>query len=219
VRGEDCEIYFVSYDSDITNEEKLIIRNLLSEEIGGGSITGEPNNFFFAVMWRELERRARLFAELLLPLLTGFPRGPGSRPWVFSASLGSLLFAHLAQRHVETAEGDRPFSQWWSFAPAIPAHGFTPSGGYEKAPEALYSEPHRIFYSRSDLVLLVAYCAANNHFAMGTTGPLAAPSNFVEKDTTMITGETHPYVIVPPGDYFNLLGSTIRNYLGKPDKA
>jgi hypothetical protein len=227
------DIFLLSWNSDLTTDKADIIKGAL-ESLGyaGGSLAATPL-IFAAIMWRELERRADECASYLLPLfrtLTNGQRGTGNPndnwPGVFTHSLGSYVFAAMAEK-LGPAGDFAPLAQfWWSMAGAIPQNAFSKTGVFQHAPHACVPlngtlAGTHVFYSWQDAVLLTAYSLANGHPAMGTTGAnSSALPNVKNWHTQEYTGASHVITDGGPfaqfGGYFRKMAPLIKAFLGSP---
>ncbi|MEB8700833.1 hypothetical protein P4H21_08580 [Bacillus cereus] len=178
-----ADIYIVSYDSKLTDEEGLIIRKGISTVLGG-NITGDAPNIYASVLWKELERRAKITAnEKIFPFLRQIALA-NNKGRAVTHSLGCLCLAHAANQYISGRASIRPaFSSWFCMAAAIPTSAFTRTGEYTSAP-LIAGIPDGIAYgtsvwsSKLDSVLSTMYVLANNRFAMGQWGALQTKENY-----------------------------------------
>lgn len=208
------DVYLVSYDTDLTDEDEAIIRAAFQLLLGIGP-TGEADPLILAVFWRELERRAAITGDYILPFLRRLAefQTPDSSlsGFAITHSLGCFTFASAAQKLIRENESNRCFDKWLCMAAAIPSNGFTATGRFTFAP-LIAGEGNgpvvgtSVWYSRLDLILNIAYTLATGHLAMGVTGLLISiPRIYIsDMDVTEITKEDHHIA------YFKKLGKKLR---------
>ncbi|PFU19512.1 hypothetical protein [Bacillus cereus] len=190
------DFYLVSYDTRMTDENMTLIRKAISA-ITGGLVTGTGMLFFWAVMWRELERRAQITGDYILPLLQKM-NDADVYGRIISHSLGCFTAAHMSSRYIDERRGDRPpVFNWLCLAPAIPANAFTNTGMFENAPRVAVGPDGpgygtSVFYSYGDLVLFGLYgLLANYHTAMGNIGALESKHPLNNIDVTHLVRDAH----------------------------
>lgn len=200
------DVFLVSYDTKITDEAETIIRKGF-ETVLATMVTGSAPNLFLAVLWRELERRATVTGDFLLPLLKRMREGKGSYGAV-THSLGCFTFAHAAKRLISEQPEGHGLNFWYCMAPALPANAFTNTGIFKQAP--LIGETS-VWYSFIDSILSTAYILANGHPAMGQTGALEPAHSLNDIDVTKLAGPVHNVQEIAeiPG-YFTLVGPKLR---------
>ncbi|PQP80344.1 hypothetical protein C0Q44_28435 [Paenibacillus sp. PCH8] len=209
------DVYLVSYDTELTDEDEIIIRAAFQLLLGIGT-AGEADPLILAVFWRELERRAAITGDYILPFLRRIAEAQtpdlSLAGFAITHSLGCFTFASAAQKLIRENENNRCFLNWLCMAAAIPSNGFTSTGGFTFAPLiAGGGDGPRygtsVWYSRLDLVLNLAYTLATGHLALGATGSLdSVPRVYIsDMDVTQITKEDH-YIA-----YFKKLGNMLRD--------
>ncbi|WP_416042490.1 hypothetical protein [Bacillus subtilis] len=217
------DIYIVSYDSLITNNTKLIIKDAFESVLGTLSDSDAPL-LFTAVVWREWEKRAEETAEkVILPFMRKMSESGIEAPRLgagaITHSLGCYALSHAAQLFVsEIPEPSlRPFSFWFCMAAALPSNAFTSTGQFPLAP-LIAGRPYQdnlfygtsVWFSNLDATLGVLYSIlANRYFSMGQTGSLVSKEDLVNLDVTRCSGLEHDYPI-----YFKLVKNVIRSALG-----
>lgn len=216
-----ADIFIVSYDSLITNNTRLIIKNAFESLLGPLTDADAPG-LFSAVMWREWEERAEFTAEkVILPFLKKISESglePSYGAGAITHSLGCYALAHAAQLFVtEIPESSqRPFDIWFCMAAALPSNAFTRTGDFPLAPliagPSIAGPKHgtSVWFSNVDYILGLLYgVLANRHFAMGQTGALAAANDLTNLDVTNCVGIEHDDF-----KYFPLVQRSIRTALG-----
>ncbi|KZE74900.1 hypothetical protein [Paenibacillus elgii] len=196
------DLYLVSYDTDLTGTDEKIIKAAFELFIKIGAL-GDPEPLILAVFWRELERRAEVTGKFLVPFLktlSSFYKSieemNGIGPFAITHSLGCYTFATAAQELLKESNENRCFAAWLCMAAAVPSNGFTNTGAFRLAP-LIAGTPDgpimgtSVWYSRTDLVLNIAYTLATGHLAMGVTGPLISRQEVYPEDVTSITKEDH----------------------------
>ncbi|MHB8063574.1 MAG: hypothetical protein ACYDG2_13235 [Ruminiclostridium sp.] len=209
------DIYLVSYDSLITNNTKLIVREAF-ESILGPLDDDDAPLIIGAALWKEWEKRAETTAnEVVLPFLKRISQDvseSNSRgATVISHSLGCYLQAYASQKFVlEIPEANkRPFQYWFCMAAALPANAFTSTGEFPLAPRIAYHGTS-VWFSNTDWILGTLYaCLANGYFGMGETGALVSANELENIDVTMCTGLEHDYPA-----YFHAIRVDLRLRLG-----
>ncbi|WDQ32148.1 hypothetical protein PTQ21_27840 [Paenibacillus marchantiae] len=204
-------IYILAYDSKLSDEKKTLVQKAI-ESIFGTFPGGVPFDLYTSVVWRELERRARVSGDYLstnfLSKMSNYSQGR-----VFTHSLGCYVFAHAA--HLLNA--DRPlFASGFCMAAALPSNAFAPNGEFYNAPKAIaIGDSHgtygtTVWFSMLDSILMLAYPAATFYTALGQTGSLQSNSVLViDLDVTACVGEAH----MIKQDYFKKAGKDIRRLL------
>ncbi|OAB34138.1 hypothetical protein [Paenibacillus glacialis] len=208
------ELYLVSYDSKITDEYETIIKAAF-ESLIGVSQDGDSGPLIQAVLWRELEDRARETGDYIVPFLRKLSehnKQTNNKGFALSHSLGCFTLASAGQIFIEEDSSTQLFALWLCMAAALPANAFSSSGDFELAPFIAGPTDDKVkygtsvWYSRLDYVLNIAYTLATGHLAMGVTGPLEISRNHVyPTDVTDIVGEQHNT------HYFPRLKNTLRN--------
>lgn len=222
-KRDKVDIYLVEYISEMSKEEEDLIRDYLIEHI----LTDlSPYDFLIiaAIFWREMEKRAQETGEHILPFIEKLrDKNQGS---VITHSLGGYVMAYAAHKIIDT----RGFSdykrirKWWCLSPALPSDAFTNTGDFEKAPfiagpisgEEIWGAT-TVWYSLSDIALMLIYPLANSHPAMGQTGIGIVETRGYVRDIniTKTTCTTHG----PGGAYMERLGPCIRKFLGTQSDA
>lgn len=205
-------IYLVSYDSEMRDEDEQIIKEALKAYV----LAGE--NFYLliaAVFWREMKRRAEATAEYIKPFLVALE---GNNGRAITHSLGCHVLAHASEkinkgRNLETSH--RSFQSWWCMSAAMPSDAFSKTGGFKHAPLIAggYDGPRygtTVWFSLGDLVLILLYPLAACTTALGFTGMGVNDSDYArDHDITSMTDVNHG----PDEKYIKRLGSKIREYL------
>ncbi|MBZ9622907.1 hypothetical protein G9F71_008575 [Clostridium sp. FP2] len=217
--SKDTDVFIVSYDSTLSNDEEVIIRAGF-ETVLGGTVTGDAPEFFAAVMWREWQKRAIYTGEeVLLPFLKKMADSNidrTKRGKVISHSLGCLVMAHAAEElKKQFPDSEKPLNSWLVLAAALPLNAFANTGDYKNAPavtgvydsDPLYGT--KVWFSYVDFALLFFYVYATKHEAMGQRGSVfPARYEVFNQDVTFCTLESHT-----ADEYFARLASTLRFYL------
>ncbi|MEC2472689.1 hypothetical protein P9W87_15815 [Bacillus thuringiensis] len=206
------DIYLVSYDSEMNKTEREVMEKAIK-----GNVIASVEAFLFllvaAVYWREMKDRADKTGEYILPFLK---RLKGNSGKVITHSLGCHVLAHAGQKIHHIDNMGESFKEWWCMNAALPSDAFSNTGDFNRAPYiADYYEDGkrtgtRVWYSLSDIVLMMIYPLATYHTALGQTGAgISRQENFIEDiDLTNITEVYHAY----EGEYINRLGNCIRNF-------
>ncbi|PFQ95922.1 hypothetical protein [Bacillus cereus] len=216
-KRDKIDIYLVEYDSEMSEDEENIIRDFLIEHI---LIDLDPYEFLIiaAIFWKEMERRAKVTGNYILPFIEKLrDENQGS---VITHSLGGYVMAHAAHKIIDTKgfNDRKSIQKWWCLSPALPSNAFTNTGEFEKAP--FIAGPSRgeeiwgattVWYSLSDIALMLLYPLANFHPAMGQTGiGIVETIGYVRDiNITKTTCTTHG----PGGAYMERLGPCIRWFL------
>lgn len=224
-RQPDYDIYILSYDSDLTNETKLLIRRGIEAELGT-AVEGESTVIYWAILWRELVARAHCAGEKhLTPLfhkIFAIDDNKMLSGYIISHSLGNEAVAFAAKKYYEGRNDSYiPICQsWWCMAAALPADAFTNTGDYEVSPQiSIIGEGNEgtvVWFSRADAVLSLLYPMGNTTsdgqtmLALGVTGALQHQNPLTNLDVTQCTKTTHE---VSEG-YFEKIGKSIRTRLG-----
>ncbi|WP_044797055.1 hypothetical protein [Bacillus cereus] len=217
-----ADIYIVSYDSLITNNSRIIIKNAFESILGPVSDDDAPL-LFSAVMWRVWEKRAEVTAQdVILPFMKKISESgieaPSLGAGAITHSLGCYAMAYAAQLFIQEISEPalRPFKFWFCMAAALPANAFTNTGDFPLAPRiagpAVNGPEYgtSVWFSNFDLILGGLYTLlANQHFAMGETGALVSAHGLTNLDVTMCTNEVHNDF-----EYFPLVKHEIRSALG-----
>ncbi|MDA2116714.1 hypothetical protein PDN31_15295 [Bacillus cereus] len=216
------DIYIVSYDSKLTDEEGLIIREGISSVLAS-PVSGDAPDLYAAVMWKEWERRAQITAEnKILPFLKQISQSNIKGANAITHSLGCYALAYAANKFfIEQPSMRPPFYSWFCMAAAIPANSFTSTGIFNKAPfiAGIPDNPGigtSVWFSYLDSALSTLYVIANKYAALGQTGALQSQIPVTNIDTSRCTkgvhmvDEVNKYGVVIPG-YFTLLGPLIRS--------
>ncbi|MEK4058307.1 MULTISPECIES: hypothetical protein [Paenibacillus] len=210
------DIYIVSYDAKISNENHQIIKSAF--ESAGVIVDGDAPGMFAAVMWKEWVRRARLTSDKIMPFLNKMKYLPHNyRGLAVTHSLGCEVMANAGHRLIENDPDLEPaFIRWWCMAAALPSDAFSNTGLYPSAPRIAMNYPLEkpgttVWFSASDSLLSTLYFIANDHFAMGQTGAhmIDQYAHYINNDVTLCVLEAHM-----TDTYFPRLGTTIRKYLG-----
>lgn len=208
------EIYLVSYDSEMNNRERKIIEKAIA-----GQVIGELGAFELifvgAIFWREMERRARVTGDYLVPFLKTLNKS-NDKGIAVTHSLGCYVLAHAGQKiHREDNMGSS-FKEWWCMSAALPSDAFSNTGDFKDAIYIAQDHPGKrtgthVWYSLSDIVLMMIYPLATYHTALGQTGAgLSRIENVLEDiDLTNITDVYHGF----SGEYIKRLGPCIRNFI------
>jgi hypothetical protein len=145
-----------------------------------------------ATYLRDVERRAKEAAQMLVPFAVEWNSDNRIGPTVITHSMGSLVWAEamkqlLASSHILSKPGI-----WWSLQPAMARGVFRPGGDYDIIPK-VYSgrESARklVWYSRWDHILSTIYIASKKDFALGQRGCPAA--SIPQRDVTKWAREAH----------------------------
>ncbi|SFH47376.1 hypothetical protein SAMN04487776_11837 [Priestia megaterium] len=223
---ENVNVYFVSYDSEMSDEDEEKIKVVL-EALGIGG--PQFHLILAAIFWREIEKRAKATGNYIMPFLNKLSKKNKGR--AVTHSLGCYVMAHAAQQMNPTAPS---FQSWWCMNAALPSDAFTNTGDFQRAPRIAGvwdpdRDPNRepdtpptviigttVWYSVSDLVLMLLYPLANFHPAIGQTGigivAQSAEMWVSDVDVTLATGINHR-----AEDYFKPLGPSIRALLNTLD--
>jgi len=207
------DIYLVSYDSEMKEDDKRIIKRALRTYVLGG---GNFHLLIAAVFWREMKRRAEETAEHIKPFLIALE---GNHGRAITHSLGCYVLAHASENinkgcNLETSH--RSFLSWWCMSAALPSDAFSNTGDFTYAPLIAggYDGPRygtSVWYSLCDLVLILLYPLATCTTALGFTGMGVNDNHYAgDLDITSSTDIYHG----PDGIYIDRLGSKIREYLG-----
>lgn len=210
------DIYIVSYDSKISNEEEKII--IEAFESVGVTIDGPAPHLFAAAMWKEWLRRAEITSTVIQPFLNKMKYLPYEKKgFALSHSLGTEVLSHAAHNLIKSDPDEEPALQsWWSFAGAVPVDAFSSTGQYPLAPRIARdnireSPGTSIWYSAIDSYLSFLYFLSNDHPAMGQCGAHVNEGeikNYINHDVTRCVGVAHETKY-----YFPLLGPTMRRIL------
>lgn len=215
------DVYLVSYDSYLYNETKSIIRKGF-ETILGQPVFGTATTLFWAVLWRELERRAKITGDYLSLFFNKLSKNHQSnstieKSMVVAHSLGCFVAAHGEHCFVQQNLDKNEILNYKGliernvfFAPAVPSNSFATTGDYSYAPLICpYTDGAKgtsIFYSYTDYILLSMYTLlANGHTAMGTTGAVMSRYGVNNINVTDCVREQHY-----GENYFNLLREYIK---------
>lgn len=210
------EIYLVSYDSEMRDDDEEEIKVLLQSQVLGGG------NFYLltaAVYWREMVRRAKKTANHIIPFLDKLANNKGR---AITHSLGCYVLAEAAQKINKNASESsyhRAFGSWWCMSAALPSDAFSNTGDFDKAPliagkgadhERIWSGT-TVWYSLADIVLMLLYPLGSCTTALGLTGLGVNDKEIAEDENiTTITDVHHG----PAGDYIERLGPSIQEVLG-----
>ncbi|MDN9012711.1 hypothetical protein [Brevibacillus laterosporus] len=203
------DIYLITYDSEMSDEEEEKIKVLLQSVVIGG---GNYNLLIAAVFWKEMKRRAEKTAAYIKPFLEKLDRNTGR---AITHSLGCYVLAYVAEQIISQNNDLQAFNSWWCMSPAIPSDSFSNTGSLQHAPliagsfdGLLYGTS--VWYSLGDLVLMLLYPLAACTTALGLTGLGVNDNHWAEDyNITNITDVHHG----PDGEYIQRLGSRIREAL------
>ncbi|MGM0924692.1 MAG: hypothetical protein ACQEWW_26490 [Bacillota bacterium] len=212
---ETINIYLISYDSEMRDEDERTIKNALKSYILGGE------NFHLlmaAVFWREMELRAEETAVHIRPFLEKLETNRGR---AITHSLGCYVLAYASQMMNDNTSPQAEtnivsFKSWWCMSAALPSSAFSNTGSFKYAPLIAGSwrtgliEGTSVWYSLGDNVLILLYPLATCTTALGFTGLGVNDSEWAEDyDITSITGVYHGL----KGEYIKALGPKIREVL------
>lgn len=217
------DIYLVSYDSNLTDEEVLIIRKGFSDVLSS-QVSGDSSQLYIAVLWEELERRARFTADnKILPFLKQISLS-NNKGRVITHSLGCYALAHAGYQFIKKYPSMKPpFLSWFCMAPTLPENAFAYTGIFSEAskiagiPKGI-DKGTSIWFSNFDFILTSIYVLTENRLPMGQRGAVALPYSYTNIDVTKCVKDIHMTKeheiggILTPG-YFTLLGPTIRKIL------
>lgn len=212
------DIYLVSYDSKLTDEEETIIRRGFETVLGQVTIGTAPE-LFAAVIWREYIQRAETTANrTVIPFLQKLADAKlpvNNKGRAITHSLGSYLLAYAGHNLNPTIP---IFQSWFCMAAAMPSDAFTSTGKFKNAPriagpprdnenEHIVNHGTSVWYSAIDGVLTFIYPLGTLHFAMGQTGALIPRTALIDYDVTLCVREAHGQ----KEGYFKRLGPTLRH--------
>ncbi|MGN4757796.1 hypothetical protein ACTFRK_18235 [Bacillus cereus group sp. MYBK227-2] len=216
-----ADIYLVSYDSDLTDELKLLVRKGI-EVIVRDTVIGDDAEFlYFAVLWRIMVERAENAGRVIAPFLERLARIDTPKPvegMAISHSLGDYVIANASKIFLTQNPNLKVFNNWWCMASALPADAFTNTGSYTISPKIAVNQEDPeakpgtiLWFSRMDAILSYIFPSANNgSLALGVTGALEHTYPLYNLDVTACTHITH----MGKDGYFRLLGKSIRLRLG-----
>jgi hypothetical protein len=186
----DRNIYIFTWNSLLTNEMHI-------SEVLKGSIWRKINLIGrelprCATYLRDVERRAKEAAQMLLPFAVEWNSDNKIGPTVITHSMGSLVWAETMMHLLASSPLLSKPGIWWSLQPAMPRGVFRPGGDYDMIPK-VYSgrESARklVWYSRWDHVLSTIYIASKKDFALGQRG--CPDASIPQRDVTKWAREAH----------------------------
>ncbi|MGH1232149.1 hypothetical protein ACQVT0_25630 [Bacillus toyonensis] len=203
------DIYLISYDSEMSDEDEMIIKTALEEFIIGNNIAPSAT----AVFWKEMKIRAAETASHIKPFLAKLIKANRGR--AITHSLGCYVLAHAAQQIVEQNIENRAFSSWWCMSPALPSDAFSNTGDFNLAPLIAgqyidLREGTSVWYSLGDIMLQIVYPFGECTTSLGMTGLGVNDDGWAHDfDITSITDVHHG----PGREYITRLGPYIRRAL------
>ena len=217
-KRDDICLLFVMYNSDLTQNQKNVIAAAAATILQPlGPVLSDA--IAFGIMWRELERRAKLVAQSLRPYFEHIiVNKTDYKLRAVTNSLGSYVWSELMDGMgtdgIFTSKANRgPAGAWWSMQAAVPANAYTRTGVFPRALEGYLSDGvffADIWYSHFDIVLSTAYLYAKQAPAMGQFGAGNIKS-LRQIDVSALAGTSHSEsVFQGVGGYFEKIGPTIR---------
>lgn len=215
-----ADVYLVSYDARLLNTDRSRFRMAFSRVLRD-VVTDLTDILFYAVYWREMERRAAVTAErALLPFFNRMSGINFRISRLVSHSLGCYVVATAADRFMRTntADPNGLFTSWFCMAPALPSGAFANTGEFEFAPRISPAPDDlpfgtSVWWNPIDEVF-PAYNMATGNLAMGQTGALLSRFAVTDFVTTRYVGTVHEVSLANPNEnYFSLLSPVLQNTL------
>jgi hypothetical protein len=184
-------VVLVAWDSVMNGEDLQSIADALGVVLSG-TVPPEIIWGLYATYWAELERRARVAAQQLVPWLQAAFSGPATaQTFAFSHSLGCYLWAEAISNMTVTFPNA---GRWWCMEAAIPFGAFNREGPYTSV-GAAYAQGDqsglRVWYSNKDAVLSTLYVFATGTEAVGRWGVYGTGYATNTEDVTAEAGIDH----------------------------
>ncbi len=184
------DVYFISWNSALIGAELRQYMQSQTQLARAWSFAKELSRC--PLYFRDVERRAALAGEALIPFIIEWCSDSSVGPTVVSHSLGAKVWADaLKSIATRSAMLARP-GIWWNLQPALARRAFTSEGEYALVAQMYQGGPQAravTWYSRFDFVLSTLFWIAKGSPALGQFG--CPKKSIPQRDVTKWVGEAH----------------------------